>query len=135
MILDTTVLYDSLVDGPRRAAARQLLSDQDVWIAPDLIEFEMASALTRAVRRRELDVQTARLALASARSILPALVPMKDLLSRAFALSLELVHPCADCIFLALAEREGDRMATADARFARKLADRPYAKLIYLLQA
>jgi predicted nucleic acid-binding protein len=135
VILDTTILYDSVVDGPRHLAAQQLLSEHDVWIAPDIIEFEMASALTRAVRRREFDAGKAQLALASARSILPALVPVKDLLSRAFALSLELDHPCADCIFLALAEREGDRMATADARFARKLADRPYAELVYLFQA
>lgn len=135
MILDTSVLYDSLVAGPRNHAARALLSTIDLWSAPDLIEIEIASALTKAVRRGDIDEQTARLSFADAQELMPDIIDSSPLIERALELSLSLEHPMPDCVFLALAELHNDPLATADARFARKLAGTAYARLIKLVES
>ncbi len=135
MILDTSVLYDSLVAGPRSHAARTLLSTIDLWSAPDLIEIEIASALTKAVRRGDIDEQTARLSFADAQELMPDIVDSSPLIERALELSLSLEHAMPDCVFLALAELHNDPLATADARFVRKLAGTAYARLIKLVES
>jgi predicted nucleic acid-binding protein len=134
VILDTSVFYDSLIAGPRSAAARKLLSVVDLWSAPDLIEIEIVGALTRAVRRGELDAQTARLSFSDARDLMPEIVSSSPLIDRALELSLNLSHPASDCVFLALAELHNEPLATSDAKFARKLADTPYARFINLIE-
>ena len=134
MILDTSVLYDSLIDGPRSEAARDLLSGTDLWNAPDVLEIEIAGALTKAVRRRDMDPEQARLNHVDARELMPELTPSSPLIQRALELSLSLGHPVPDCLFLALAELRNEPLATSDARFARKLAGTPFVRLIRLVE-
>ncbi len=134
MILDTSVLYDSLIAGPRSEAARDLLSSTDVWLAPDLIEVEIISALTKAVRRGEIDADQARLSHADARNLMPEIFSSSPLVDRAFELSLSLGHPVPDCVFLALAELQNEPLATSDSRFARKLSTTAFARLIKLIE-
>lgn len=135
MILDTSVLYDSLIDGARSPAARDLLSKTDDWTAPDLIGIEIASALTKAVRREEIDAMQAHRSHADAKDLMPETVGSPPLIDRALALSLALGHPVPDCVFLALAELRNELLATSDASFARKLAGTPHARLIHLIEA
>jgi predicted nucleic acid-binding protein len=134
VILDTSVLYDSLIAGPRSNAARDLLSSIDVWSAPDLIQVEFASALTKAVRRGEIGADQARLNHEDAKELMPEILSSSPLIDRALELSLSLGHPAADCVFLALAELQNEPLATSDAKFARKLAGTPYARLIKLIE-
>lgn len=54
---------------------------------------------------------------------------------RALQLGLELSHPVYDCFYLALAERKGRRLITADSRFLKVLSSTPYAALIIALEA
>jgi predicted nucleic acid-binding protein len=127
VILDTSVLYDSLVDAPLSERARALLASDQPLRAPDLILLEMAGAITRAVRRGELSAAVATSIHDKARRIAPTTDPTATFIERAFALSLELRHPVSDCIFLAQAEFQADVLVTADERFLRKLADLPHA--------
>jgi predicted nucleic acid-binding protein len=47
-------------------------------------------------------------------SALQTLVPIEDLLARALTLAITFHHPIYDCFYLALAEREGCALITAD---------------------
>ena len=133
MILDTSVLFDSVVDGPRSLAARDFMTSVDALRAPDLIEIEITSALTKAVRRRELSKEQAMACYGYARKLMPDIDPSQPLLARAFDLALELGHPTPDCLFLALAERLNDVLATSDARMVQKLAGTRFARHVRLV--
>jgi predicted nucleic acid-binding protein len=134
VILDTSLLFDSIVDGPRSATARKFMIGTEALCAPDLIEIEIASALTKAVRRRELNNEQALTSYGIARRLMPDIEPSQPLLSRAFDLALELGHPTPDCLFLALAERQNDVLATSDARMVQKLAATRFARHILLVE-
>ena len=55
------------------------------------------------------------------------IVDMDDALERrALDLAMALAHPVHDCLYLALAERMGASMVTADTRFLRALAGTPF---------
>ncbi|KPF70953.1 hypothetical protein IP69_08510 [Bosea sp. AAP35] len=134
MIIDTSVLFDAVVDGTRSSASRSLLFATEHISSPDIIRVEMAGALTKAVRRRDLSETYARAAYELAERSLPKIENSAPLMPRAFQLSLELSHPCSDCVFLALAESRDTLLATSDARFAHKLAGTGYARLIHLIE-
>lgn len=134
MILDTSVFYDVVVEGSRSSAARQFILETGALAAPDLIRIEMVGALTRAVRRNEITKEQARLGRDLSESLMPVTENSEIFVGRAFELSLELSHPCADCIFLAMAEHHNRPLATSDAKFARKLAGTPYARLVKLIE-
>lgn len=133
MILDTSVLYDSLIDAPLSEAARALISSGTRLRSPDLILVEIAGAITRAVRRKDLDERQAKPLYASVLRVLPEIDPSALLIDRAFALSLELRHPLSDCVFLAHAESLGDSLITNDRRFVEKLKETPHARHIAAL--
>jgi predicted nucleic acid-binding protein len=127
LILDTSVLYDSLVDAPLSEQARALMQSDERLRAPDLVLVEIAGAITRAVRRGELTEPTAIQMHVKARRIVPETDPTEGFVERAFSLSLELKHPVSDCIFLAQAEAQADVLVTADQRLLRKLSGTPHA--------
>ncbi len=127
MIVDTSVLYDSLVDAPFSGQARLLIRSDVPMRAPDLLLVEIGGAITRAVRRKELTSDTALRLHARAQRIAPEIDRADVFIERAFALSLELRHPISDCVFLAQAEMQADVLVTGDEHFLRKLAGTPHA--------
>ena len=135
MILDTSVLYDAVVDGARSETARRFIRQAETLWSPDLIRIEMAGVLTRSVRRKEMSGEAAQAAYRVAVSLVPDVEDSTLLISRAFEMSLDLFHPCADCVFLALAEGRSVPLVTSDARFARKLTGTSYARLVHLIEA
>jgi predicted nucleic acid-binding protein len=62
--------------------------------------------------------------------MLDELVPSAQLAARAFAIASALAHPAYDCIYLALAERSGTRLVTADRKLVGRLAATQWAGLI-----
>ena len=127
MILDTSVLFDSLVSAPLSGAARALITSDVPLRSPDLILVEIAGAITRAVRRREIQAEFADRMFARAQRLAPETDPSRQFVDRAFVLSMDLNHPLADCIFLAQAEAQADVLVTSDERLVRKLAGTPHA--------
>lgn len=84
--------------------------------APDCIVGEFANALFKKVQRKEIGAAQARAAF----SILPnavELFPAANLVEAALHLSLEIVHPVHDCIFLVGAIQHDLILITADLRF------------------
>ena len=88
-------------------------------IAPDCVVGEFANALFKKVQRNEIGQDQAREAVA----ILPTIVdftPSPSLIVAAFELSLQMLHPVHDCIFLILAMSTDTLLVTADDKFVAK---------------
>lgn len=88
-------------------------------IAPDCIAGEFANAMFKKVRRAEIGEAQAREAVA----ILPNIVdfvPSPPLMTAAFELALQILHPVHDCVFLIVAMETGGLLVTADVNFVEK---------------
>jgi predicted nucleic acid-binding protein len=127
VIVDTSVLYDSLVDARFSGEARDLIRSDVPMRAPDLLLVEIGGAITRAVRRGDLTTETAQRLHERAQRLAPDVDRSESFIERAFALSLELQHPISDCVFLAQAEMQADVLVTGDEHFLRKLAGTAHA--------
>jgi predicted nucleic acid-binding protein len=121
-VVDASIAVKWVVDEPYSAMAAALLDRPITWLAPRLMLVEAAAALRRKVSERELSPVIGTAAL---RSIADAtrdgtvqLADDEQLVTEAFLLALDLGHKVPDCLYLALAEREGCALATADRRLA-----------------
>ena len=133
LVTDASVAVKWLVAEEGHEYAAQLLQASPNLRAPDLIGSEVANVLWKKVRRQEMKVEQGALALTSLPRFFEALVGSSAFLARAFQLAVELDHPVYDCVYLACAESEGAKLATADARLARKLAHTEHASRILLV--
>jgi predicted nucleic acid-binding protein len=129
LIIDASVAFKWLVNEQDSHVAISWLG-RDELAAPTLLHAEVANALWKAVRRTEIpgDDETGAMLLALADLIVP--LDERPIMPRALAIGLELDHAVYDCIYLALAEARGEKLLTADAKFARKLAGSRYRTLL-----
>jgi predicted nucleic acid-binding protein len=121
-VVDASVAVKWVVDEPHSDVSAALLERPITWLAPRLMLVEAAAALRRKVADRELNAVTGTSALRSiadaAREGTIQLADDEQLITEAFLLAVELGHKVPDCLYLALAEREGCALATADRRLA-----------------
>ncbi|BGE85695.1 MULTISPECIES: type II toxin-antitoxin system VapC family toxin [Methylosinus] len=130
LVVDASVAVKWLVAEPGHEHATSLLLKAPILFAPDLIEIEVANVLWKKNRRKEIDGSQAAQALRSLSSFFDALEPSTRFMNRALEIGLDLEHPVYDCVYLAAAEQRGVRLATADARLARKCAGTAYAERV-----
>ena len=117
LTLDASLAVKCVFDEPGSAEARALIERVTV-IAPDFLLLELHHVLWKRVRRKEMS-QDALLASTSVlRASFDRLVPSDQLIETAAQLSLALDHAIYDCLYLALAKREGVALATADTKQA-----------------
>jgi len=90
-------------------------------IAPDIFLVEIAHALTRAERQKRITPAQGALALADVISTQPQLYGHIALLPRAYEISSHRKVGVYDCLYVALAEREGGDLVTADDRMLKVL--------------
>lgn len=121
IVLDACVLAKVFVHEEFSEAADALVQRHSTFHAPGLIRVEVSSAITRKLRRGELTAEKVDAALAlwgNFRQLTHLRVDEdEDLLPAAEKLSLSLRHPLADCLYLAVAERHGVPLVTADQPF------------------
>jgi predicted nucleic acid-binding protein len=129
IVADASVVVKVLTEEFGSAAATRTIADNEI-IVPDLIELEVASALSKKVRYAGLPVDQAASALEALSLVVPDRHDTADLLERAFALSVSIRHALYDCIYLALAEREGCILVTADEKFLAVVQQSELAKQI-----
>lgn len=121
LVIDASVALKWFIqeDGSEQAAI--LLAGRDRLIAPDLIIAEVCNAGWKSLRSGQMtpsqhDHMASRMALA-----FDALVPPGSLARAAAIICRALDHPMYDCFYVALAERDGGKLITADQRLVRRL--------------
>src|SRR5438128_1460036 len=90
-------------------------------LAPDVFPIEVGHALTRAERQGRIAVPQSGLLLADVLTTLPDLHPSLPLLLRACEISSQMRVGIYDCLYVALAEREGCELITADDKLVKSL--------------
>lgn len=128
IVLDASVLVKLFVDEPLSDEAQAVAARHAMILAPEIVRVEVASAITRKARNHELSAEAAAAKLADWREFAALgnvrLTPDRDVLPAAEQLSLGLRHPLADCLYLAVAERDGLPLVTADGPFVEAVAGR-----------
>ena len=127
LVVDASLFVQLFVEEPATAAITAYLSEQhktDRFLAPSILASETAAAITKKLRRKEIDVRSARGAFASLQQTLSdgtfELLPANDFIDTAFELSLRLHHPLHDCLYLAMAKTHAALFATRDDVLAAK---------------
>lgn len=121
IVVDASVTVKWVLAEPDGALAEGLLSGGDKLHAPDLLTIEVAGAIARAFRNGRVDEAEVAAALDAWSDKLHdsslELVPNDLCLRRSVEISCALPHPLPDCLYLALAERLGAELITADTTF------------------
>lgn len=117
-VLDASVAVKLVVNEPGTAESVGLIEQPVRWLAPRLLVTEVASALRRKAAGGDLSPIHATSALAALLDAVDdgiiRLAPDEELAPAALTLALTLGHKVPDCVYLALAEREGAVLASAD---------------------
>lgn len=127
IVIDSSTALKWLVSEPDSEAAL-LLRDRYRFIAPELLAAECANAVWKRVRRGEMTSETAQFAvrLLQLQSDDFMLVSILTLTNPALELAFTLEHAVYDCLFIALAMREGCSFVTSDEKLLRKLAGKKF---------
>jgi predicted nucleic acid-binding protein len=91
-------------------------------LAPAVFIDEAAGALTKAERQKDIAVGDAAPLFAKIMNSPPVLIPHARLISRAIEISSRTRSGYYDCLYVALAEREGCELITADQKSINNLA-------------
>ncbi len=124
-VLDSNVALKWVLRENNSDKARQLRIDYQQKIhellVPDVFPIEVAHALARSERRGIITPAQGPMFLADILASQPQLHPYVPLLWRAYAISSQARIGVYDCLYVALAEREGCELLTADDRLVRTL--------------
>ena len=116
-VVDASVLVDALiVVGPAGERARSALGAVDELHVPAIFPAEVTSAIRKQCLRGDLSESRARGALARAQRIRVVEYPFAPLVERIWELHASVT--VYDAWYIALAERLGTELVTADARLA-----------------
>ncbi len=119
-VLDASVAIRWVIPERGSDEAAELLTRPIGWLAPRLMLTEAAATLRRKVAGGEVAPAVAIQALgALVEAVADGTVRVtddEDFVSAALGLALTLGHKVPDCLYLAVAEREGCELATADQR-------------------
>lgn len=129
MIIDASVAFKLIVEEPGSEEAIAWIGRAEL-IGPTLVHSEVGNALWKRVRMGELAEDSE---IADRLADLDHYIRTIDetpLVPRALQLAIDLAHPVYDCIYLALAEANGDFVLTADERFVRAVAGTPHAERV-----
>ncbi|MGA2326981.1 MAG: type II toxin-antitoxin system VapC family toxin [Bryobacteraceae bacterium] len=121
-VVDASVAIKWVVEEEGSDRARLLASAK--LEAPDLLPIECANILWRKVRLGDLRGEGAAERLALLLRSPVTLIGSRELLDAALRLSLDLGHPVCDCVYLALAIRDGIPLLTADRRLSNAVRKR-----------
>lgn len=132
-VLDSNVAIKWVLpesDSPRALAfLDDFLRGVHELITPDVFPVEAAHALTKAERRGMIRHSESKDKLADVISVGVVLHPYLPLLERAMEVSCQARIGVYDCLYVALAEREGCELITADSRLANSLPGFPIVDL------
>ena len=127
-VIDASVAIKWVIE---ENGTREALAVRAHWrpLAPDLLAAECANILWKKVGRGELSVDEAQFAARLLRASDIEFLPTHALLEDATRLAIDMNHPAYDCLYLALAMREGCPFITADEVFVRVIHQKRPAAL------
>ncbi len=124
IVVDASVAVKWFFPEQGAEAAQMLLLSLNRLIAPALIRIEVTAALTRKTRLGEIlpeDAESAcRLWFAALAKGVVELSPDEENVEAAMELAIQIRHPLQDCLYLAVAQRTGSPLLTADPKFAER---------------
>jgi len=124
-VLDANVALKWVLPEADSDKALRLRADTQAGVhellAPDVFAVEVAHALARAERKGDIPVGDAELHLLNILSTSPQFQPSLAILRRALAISSAARIGVYDCLYVALAEREGCELVTADDKLVKNL--------------
>lgn len=124
-VLDASVAASWVLRIPLRPKALRLRDEYQRQIhellTPAHFPIEIANGLTKAERQKLIPVGDARTLIQDVLSTSPALHPYEALLYRAIDISSQTRSALYDCLYVALAEREGCELVTADDKLVKNL--------------
>lgn len=127
IVLDASVLVKLFIDEPLSDCAETVVADHALILAPELTRLEVAGGITRKVRQGQLPRAAAEEKLRLWHEFVQLgnlrLTPNHELQPATEQLSLELRHPLADCLYLAVAEQHRAPLITADQPFLEALGE------------
>ena len=127
-VVDASIVVDWVApgadpDGPARRFLDELARSGGALIGPRLLLEEVSNALLTGCRRGRWDGASADHAFALLRELPVELLDDRRDLDRAWELSRRYdEHPVYDMVYVALAERLGETLVTADEALMRRLA-------------
>jgi predicted nucleic acid-binding protein len=104
-------------------------------VAPTLVLVEVANAIRKRVRAGQMTAASGAAAFIDVLAAPMTRIELDDRLAAdALGIALELAHPVADCVYLALAMRSRARVLTADRKFVEAVRRRAvYREHVMLL--
>jgi predicted nucleic acid-binding protein len=124
-VLDSSVAFKSIVKEKDSSKAIQLLREfwqaKHEFVVPDVFPYELARALTRAERQQRLVRGDAIVHWANIMVTPPLIVHDLTLVERGIEIASKNRIGVYDCVYVALAEREGCEFITADGKLIAHL--------------
>lgn len=130
IVVDASVAVKWLVNEEDVDGALLLLEGAEDIRAPQIIFGEVANALWKKIRRREITIQTGQEALGFLSGYIASAFAIDDLLSAALEMACTFDHPVYDCLYVEGARRLDLPLVTADERLIRKFSASPYASTV-----
>lgn len=121
-VFDASVAVRAFIRGPRYRQAEAAI-DRYAMVAPALIVTEVANAIWKYHRRGDMDRATS-LDVIRRFAVYPELRPDLTLQPEALQIACDYEHPVYDCLYIALARREGLPLISADKRLLTLARDR-----------
>ncbi|MGE0724756.1 MAG: type II toxin-antitoxin system VapC family toxin [Alphaproteobacteria bacterium] len=135
LVVDASVACKWFLDEVLADEAFALAEREDDFLAPDLILAEVANAVWKHRQRGEIGRAQASDIIARVPTAFRRLLPIGDLVGRAFAIAETLEHPMYDCFYLAASEETNVVLVTADGRLARRVVGTPWEGRVHSLSA
>jgi predicted nucleic acid-binding protein len=130
LVVDANVAVKWFVMQPGSAGALVIAKGDQELIAPALLLLEVANAFWRSVRAGFMKAEEACEGLSLVPARFAKLCPASELAGEAMHLAIQLRHPVYDCMYLALALREGAPLVTADKRLATAAKSLPDVEVL-----
>ena len=129
-VIDTSGIVDLLTAGPASQMVGELLAQERELAAPDVLVFETLSVIRRNALKGSLTASRASAAVEDMAGMPVHLFPSLPLRSRAWQLRENLTT--ADALFVSLAERLDEPLATKDRSLAKAVSSLGLARVISL---
>lgn len=130
VVVDASVATKWLVDEDGSEVADTLLYGGYELLAPRLMASEVGSALRHKVRMGKLDQSEAGLLAAEIGAFTVTWADDEKIVAEAARLALALQSSVFDCLYLALAHREGAILVTEDKRFLNAVSHTPHGGVV-----